>query len=214
MTIDPKNITHYERTDAELQRFFTFCVLVAGKNADWAAHKVSDLYRSADEQGMTPFAYLKCNEHALHNLLVANRIGQYHRIERALRGALDLDLRTCSIEDLEGIFGIGPKTARFFVLHSRPNAQVAVLDTHVLRWMVQTLGPSFDRHEIPASTPPPRAYARLEQLCIALMRAQFPGVSLAQADLLVWCVMSGRLNGDIEAKYAELPTGRPQSTQE
>lgn len=204
MTIDPMAVTKYDRSDAELERFWTFCVLVAGKNADWAALKVNDLYASAERQGMTPFAYLRENRHALHNLLVANRVGQYHRIEKALEASLELDLRTCTIAELEAIFGVGPKTARFFVLHTRRDAQCAVLDTHVLRWMARTLGPSFDRHEIPTSTPPSRVYLRLEQLCLALMRSTFPGMTLAEADLLIWCLESGRLQGDMFAKH-ELP---------
>jgi thermostable 8-oxoguanine DNA glycosylase len=209
--IQPTKITDYDRTDAELERFWTFCVLVAGKNADWASAKVCDLYRHAEDQGKTPFGYLREHEHALHNLLVANRVGQYHRIERALRESLGLNLRTCTVEELEGIFGIGPKTARFFVLHSRPGAHVAVLDTHVLRWLSRFL--NDDRCAIPRSTPAPRAYARLEKLCLIAMRSAFPGLTPAQADLMVWCVESGRLEGDITAKYAELP-GVPENAPE
>lgn len=190
--IDPKAITNYSRSDADLERFWTFCVLVAGKNADWAAHKVGQLYQHADSQGLTPFQYLRENEHSLHNVLVANRVGQYGRIEAALRDSMRLDLRTCGVEDLEGCFGVGPKTARFFLLHSRPDVEVAVLDVHILRWMRQTLNDTG----WPDRTPSQPAYGRLERVCINLMRSSFPGCTLAQADLLVWCLMSGRLEGE------------------
>lgn len=44
-------------------------------------------------------------------------------------------LRVCTVEDLENIKGIGAKTARFFIMHSRPNQRIAVLDTHILHWL-------------------------------------------------------------------------------
>ena len=36
--IDPKDITNYSRTDSELQSFWIFCILVAGKNSDIINH--------------------------------------------------------------------------------------------------------------------------------------------------------------------------------
>jgi len=206
MKIEPTSITDYNRSEADLQKFWTFCVLVAGKNADWASHKVGQLYSYADAQGITPFEYLRQNEHSLHNLLVSNRVGQYGRIEAALRDSMKLDLRTCSVDDLEDCFGVGPKTARFFLLHSRPGIEVAVLDTHILRWLRQTLG---DDGPWPSSTPSQPAYGRIERVCINLMRSSFPGSTLAQADLLVWCLMSGRLEGEAfpKPKLPGIPIG-------
>jgi len=52
----------------------------------------------------------------------------------------NLDLATCSVSDLEKIRGIGPKTARMFVLCARPNQKLAVLDTHILSFMREELG--------------------------------------------------------------------------
>lgn len=190
--IDPKAITDYNRSDADLQRFWSFCVIVAGKNADWASAKVGDLYRDCDRRNILPFEYLRENQHALHNLLVANRIGQYHRIERALTDSLSLDLRTCTVEDLENVWGVGPKTARFFLLHSRPGVEVAVLDTHVLRWLRERLPDEV----IPTSTPSQPTYKRVERLALSLMYSTFPGLTFAQADLLVWVTMSGRLDDE------------------
>ena len=33
-TVVPADITNYNRTDVELQTFWLFCVLIAGKNSD------------------------------------------------------------------------------------------------------------------------------------------------------------------------------------
>lgn len=201
MKIDPCDITKYDRTDDELQRFWAFCVIVAGKNADWASQKVSDLFREADARGASPFGYIRENSTVLHNMLTANRVGQYRRIERALLESSDIDLRNARLEDLENVFGVGPKTARFFLLHTRPGVQVAVLDTHILRWMQSVL----PDQPMPRSTPALPAYRKYEALCLHLMRSHFGGMTYAQADLLIWCQMSGRLADDIAVKYSQLP---------
>ena len=138
-TIDPKAVTNYERTQEELEQFWIFCILVAGKNADWAARCVTRLL-SRKLDGQTPLEFLEAEGNALHNTLVANRVGQYNRISKAIEGSYGIDLRTCTVEELEAIHGIGPKTARFFILHTRLNADVAVLDTHVLKWMRDRMG--------------------------------------------------------------------------
>lgn len=186
--IDPKRITNFNRSLRELEVFWLFCLMVAGKNADQTAAKVVKLAGECPEdRGL--FEWL-CSSPDLHNLLVAHRTGQYGRLKLAVEQSRGLDLRTCTVEDLEGVFGAGPKTARFFLLHSRPGVKVAVLDTHVLRWLrEQTLLP-----DVPESTPPKgREYERWESIALQLMRAYFPGMSSAEADLLVWTRMSGRL---------------------
>jgi hypothetical protein len=86
------------------------------------------------------------------------RAGQYARIAAAFRGVLSLNLRTCTVADLEAVHGIGPKTARMFLLHSRPAQRVAVLDTHILAWLAQC-----GVADVPRSTPPAgKHYERLE----------------------------------------------------
>lgn len=197
--VDPLRVTDYDRSEAELQRFYLFTVFVAGKNADWAAGVVDSLLRRADEQGQTPFEYLRQNEHDLHNLLVVHRVGQYGRITRAIAQSLDLNLRTCTVEDLENVFGVGPKTARFFVLHTRSDAKCAVLDTHILRWLREVHGVTT-----PKSTPPRKEYARLERIALSLMAAEFPHLTPAQADLLIWSTQSGRLDDGMD-EPPELP---------
>ena len=188
--INPLNITDYNRDDDALQRFWLFGILVAGKNADWASRCLGDLLRPAAVRGILPFEYLRERETDLHNMLVVNRIGQYARITRAIRESLDLDLRTATVEQLQ-VHGVGPKTSRFFVLHSRPGARVAVLDVHILRWLRSKC--CDHGRPIPEHTPAEPLYSKLEALALMFMEDTFPGLSPAQADLLLWSTMSGRV---------------------
>jgi len=188
-TIDPKAITNFNRSQEELEMFWLFCILVAGKNADWAAVKLQDLFRNKRDF-QTPFQFLKDNLTDLHNILVANKVGQYRRITNAIEQSLNLDLKTASLELLMSVFGVGPKTARFFILHTRRDAECAVLDTHILKWMRNLVHESID---VPKSTPPVKEYEKWERMAIKLMQVWFKGISLAEADLMIWTQMSGRL---------------------
>ncbi len=187
--IDPKDITNYNRTDVELQSFWIFCILVAGKNSDTTARLVTKLLK--DRGDMTPFEFirsLKLTE--LRNYLVAHKTGQYDRIRKALFFSAKLDLRTCTRDDLMDIHGVGPKTARFFLLHTREFCDEIVLDTHILNWMRV----KCDIKDAPKNTPQtPEKYAKYAGLCKYLMETHYPGLTLAQADLMIWTEMSGRL---------------------
>jgi thermostable 8-oxoguanine DNA glycosylase len=89
-----------------------------------------------------------------------------------------LDLRTCTASDLESIYGVGPKTARCFLLHTRENARVAGLDTHMLKHL-KSLG-----HDVPKSTPIGKKYLTLEKTVLSL--ADEAGMTPAEYDLHVW----------------------------
>ena len=195
--IDPKNITNYSRTDNELQTFWLFCILVAGKNSDTTSRLLSKLLNSMVEQAYadsvysTPFESIKhLGEDKLTEILQDNKSGQYIRISKAIWESLSLDLRTCSREDLMNIYGVGPKTARFFLLHTREFCEEIVLDTHILRWLRE----KCHLVGIPNNTPQDRqTYEKLANLCKTLMLQHYPGFTLAQIDLMIWTEMSGRL---------------------
>jgi thermostable 8-oxoguanine DNA glycosylase len=180
LKIDPNNITDYHRTETQLQRFWLFCLFAAGKNSDWAATKVEQLLGSC--LGLTPFRFLEYMvlQTNLHTRLYAIKSGQYTRLHRAIVGSLFVDLAHCGLDDLLTIYGVGPKTARLFLVHTRKDAQHAVLDTHILRWMSEQGIPT------PKTTPSPVKYAVLEKECIKLFQKHYPQMSFAEADLHVW----------------------------
>lgn len=183
--IDPRDVTDYGRDYENLEAFWLHCILAAGKNADWASAKVLDLAQHAEERhGLIEGLNRRRN---LRAILERHRVGQYRRIEGAIRGSRGLDLRQAPIAALESVYGVGPKTARYFVLHSREGASCAVLDVHILRFMRENGHPSA-----PDSTPSGRYYVELERKALGLFRRVYPGMTPAQADLRVWTLMSGR----------------------
>lgn len=186
--IEPTQITNFSRTRGELELFWIFCICVAGKNSDCAARAISRLMRYDHSRPFKAIAEW-VEDNTLHNALVAAKVGQYTRISRALTESLGLDLFTCTLEDLMAIHGVGPKTARFFLLHTREDCDYAVLDTHILRYLKTECGFS----ECPIVTPHNREqYERWEKCFIAVVRNTFGGLPLAQVDLLIWKMMSGR----------------------
>lgn len=186
--ITPTAITNYQRSRKELELFWIFCLIVAGKNSDWAAKKILGLFSHLGEHE-TPFDYLSANPTNLHNMLVANRVGQYTRLERAITESIELNLATATLAELLPIFGVGPKTARFFLLHSRRDCKCAVLDVHILRWLRENCGV-----DAPTQTPQSPYYEELEGLFVHLANSYFPNMTLAQVDMMLWAQMSGRLD--------------------
>lgn len=187
--ITPKDITNFSRTTHELQSFFLFGLFCAGKNSDYASKCLSRLLSKDKDE---PFKILKnLGEIGIHNALVASRIGQYSRLTKGIMQALDLDLATCSLDDLMNIHGVGPKTARFFLLHTRANYECAVLDTHILKFLRD--------HQVdaPKNTPTNyKQYLDLEKKFIYLAKINFPSMALADIDLTLWMKYSGRLDED------------------
>ena len=190
LLIDPKKITNFTRTTAELQSFFLFGLFCAGKNSDYAAKCLARLLHNND--GETPFEVLKgLGETGIYNTLLASRIGQYNRLTKAIMSAVDLDLATCTLQDLMSVHGVGQKTARFFLLHTRPDCQCAVLDTHILKWLRD------NEVDAPTSTPTSiKQYMELEKQFLFLARENFPFMSIADVDLTLWMKYSGRLEDD------------------
>lgn len=186
--IDPFKITNFNRTEAELEEFLLFCICVAGKGAEQQAKKLSEfLFASTVIGTMTPFEWINhlnklgtwMLNHPLTRCLQIHKLGQYTRLQHAFTEVAKLkNLNNISVEELENIKGIGPKTARFFVMHSRPNQQFAVLDTHILKYLKS--------HGIaaPKSTPTKNKYLQLEQIFLDIVKKS--GKSVAEFDLEVW----------------------------
>lgn len=190
--INPREITNFKRTDYELQEFLLFCVAVAGKSSEMQSRKL-DIFLAPHTQ--LPFERIKqlVAQGNFMDVLMQSKIGQYRRIGKAWVNLAQsgLDLRTCTVEELEKIEGIGPKTSRFFMLHSRPNQEVAVLDTHILSWM-RTRG-----WKAPKSTPPIKHYKTLE--VAFLMECIWSGLTPAALDLMIWKSRQVRIKTGVNA---------------
>ena len=180
--IDPTKITNYNRTEAELEEFLMFAILVAGKTAKTQAQKLENFLRPYTRVGTTPFEGLQhlIDIGALVTQMRFGRLGQYTRIAEAFRGILQFKgkLKTVSVEELESIKGIGSKTARFFILHSRKDARHAVLDVHILKWLRE------QGYSAPKQTPTKKKYAVLE--AIFLTEAWKHEMTPADLDLMIW----------------------------
>lgn len=191
MEIIPTKITDFNRSDAELQSFWLFSAFCAGKNSDYAARCLSKVLRKVET---TPFNYLsELGELNIRNILVASKIGQYGRLTRFIMESLCLDLRTATVNDLMGVFGVGPKTARFFLVHTRPNASYAILDTHILKYLVDH-GVERAGKNTPTSL---SHYEELERKFLFMSHHEFPNMTVSDIDLMLWMKYSGRLENDI-----------------
>ena len=179
--ITPDKITNFNRTETELEEFLMFAILVAGKGAEQQAKKL-DAFLTDYRSDRSPFQYL---EHIIANYsltkeMMKHKLGQYKRLLFAFTGILRFkgNLKNVTIEELESVKGISSKTSRFFILHSRPDAKVAVLDTHILKWM------SEKGYKVPKATPPKKKYNQIEQLF--LQEAINHQMTPADLDLTIW----------------------------
>jgi hypothetical protein len=183
--IQPTNITNYNRTESELEEFLLFAILVAGKKASTTAKKLDNFLVNGYVE--KPFQFLQCfvdqeklGQMGLDGWIKGHKLGQYKRLNSAFRGVLQFKgrLNTVTVEELESVKGIGPKTARFFILHSRKDQQVAVLDTHILKWM------GSRGHKVPKTTPSKKKYKQIES--VFLDECHKAGKNVADMDLEIW----------------------------
>ena len=189
MEIIPTSITKFDRNERELQVFALFCIFVAGKNSDFAANKVEAVLAQFPKDCL-PFNGF-CASKDIGNVLIKAKTGQYTRLSKAVREIIalhdDVGLANATLEQLMGVNGIGPKTAAFFIMHSRKGERHAVLDTHILKWIRGNGFPSA-----PKSTPSVNQYGKWENIFFDLVGKHFPSLTLAEVDLKFWTEMSGR----------------------
>ena len=198
--IDPKNITNFSLDDLQLEEHLLFWICAAGKNGTTAARCLDKLmykiggYFSGPFQSIRDKVQLDASlvlrmtadfnkDHPVFpELLKDCGIGCYNAKSRSMHEAAHkgLDLRTCGTDDLEAIYGIGMKTSRCFILHSRDDARVAGLDTHILKHLREK---GVDN--VPKSTPSSKKeYKRLEKEMLRFADAK--GMHPAEYDLYVW----------------------------
>lgn len=177
--VNPAQISNYGMTQEQLEEFLLFAIAVAGKNADTTARALERFLALGDDVG--PFQAIRNMGplRLMHNLK-KSRIGMYGKLIRAFPSVATglFDLKTVLPVQLERVHGIGPKTARFFVLHTQESARYAVLDTHILKWL------RVKGYLAPKTTPTGRRYAELEKSF--LKEADTMGTNPAELDLAIW----------------------------
>lgn len=194
------NPTIYARTDYELEEFLLFSIMVAGKTAKTTQKALARFLGEPDHRTPIGKVYSWIMDGSLEQRLKDARTGNYTKLIKAFKelfpaiigwvwdrrgvGSTTTEFihpfRTVTIEELESIHGIGPKTSRFFILHSREGERLAVLDTHILKWLAK----EHPDLKIPKSTPSGTQYKTLEQVfladCDRLRRTP------AELDLEIW----------------------------
>ena len=217
--IDPLRITDFERNDFSLQSFFLFAVAVAGKPSGITAEKINSMVESFMESWVENPAYqegdLEVPDGPLRHLIDLTteciwwndvspagrnlrhaKLGKYQQWDKLLNwfGAEVRDvnhfLRTATLKQLLEVPGVGDKTARFFLLHSRKDEKVVPLDTHILKFVGETFP------TCPKVTPRGRAYGFWEGRAKHLFKREMDKNgynNFAEVDLAIWKSFS--LNG-------------------
>jgi hypothetical protein len=184
--VDPYNIPKL-MTRGQLEYWILFGICVAGKSAKQTEAKLNaflDAGVASRWEGdciESPFCRVKfyIRYKQLGWRLRHFKMGQYKRINKAFRAAVNLDLDNVSIESLEKVPGLGPKTARMTMLYYDPNAQCIPLDTHILKWL------RANGYDAPKSTPPSgKKYRELELAFLAEGKKR--GLTPQEWDTRVW----------------------------
>lgn len=167
----------------KLEYKLLFAIIVAGKSAKFAEAVMERLFPITGDW-TTYFQQLRdwVNAGVLREKIKEARTGNYGKIEKGFTYIAERawNLETVTIAQLEAIPGVGPKTARFFLLWTDRKERVAALDVHVLRWMA-TKG-----YKVPRSTPSGKKYAEIEKQFIA--EADKRGVTPRELDFAIWAV--------------------------
>lgn len=209
---DPFDPTKFCRLPVELEDFLVFGVMVAGKPARSTINKQARLYEQLVERYRDLALYnnmshliakgidhgwramlklfFNLREHfQVDQSLHIARTGKYETMLHFFQDFVrrDLDLERCSLNDLTRLYGVGPKTARFFLLHSRVNQRLAVLDRHVMTWLAEVVdGP------VPRGTPSTlSSYAYWEQVWLEKTDEMFPGIPKCRIDYEIWAASQG-----------------------
>ena len=187
MFVDPQNITNFSRTLHELEAFLLFVPTVAGKNSDTQAEKLNRMFEdmrrndALDKFG-SPFDLVRQSIElgTLEDHMRSVGLGQYGRLPQSFEEIVKLDPNTCTIEDLEKIHGIGLKSSRFFIVHSRKDHKHAIIDTHILKFLRDN-GVYAPEKSTPTDS---QRYAVLEKAYVEL--ALETGMAVADHDLMIW----------------------------
>lgn len=138
--INPAKVTNYNRTQYELEEFILFCINVAGKKSAIEAPKLEVFIERAKNitKESTPFNCIRklIKLGRLNEIMHWAKLSPYaQRYNSYVAVAKIKDLQTVTLNRLLQVPGIGLKTARFFLSHSREDFDEPMLDTHILQFL-------------------------------------------------------------------------------
>lgn len=138
--INPAKVTNYNRTQYELEEFILFCINVAGKKSAIEAPKLEVFIERAKNitKESTPFNCIRklIKLGRLNEIMHWAKLSPYAQRHNSYVAVAKIkDLQTVTLNRLLQVPGIGLKTARFFLSHSREDFDEPMLDTHILRFL-------------------------------------------------------------------------------
>ena len=138
--INPAEVTNYNRTQYELEEFILFCINVAGKKSAIEAPKLEVFIERAKDitKESAPFNCIRklIKLGRLNEIMHWAKLSPYaQRYNSYVAVSKIKDLQSVSLNRLLEVPGIGLKTARFFLSHSREDFDEPMLDTHILRYL-------------------------------------------------------------------------------
>ena len=138
--INPAEVTNYNRTQSELEEFILFCINVAGKKSAIEAPKLEVFIERAKDitKESTPFNCIRklIKLGRLNEIMHWAKLSPYSQRFNSYVSVVTIkDLQTVTLNRLLQVPGIGLKTARFFLSHSREDFDEPMLDTHILRFL-------------------------------------------------------------------------------
>jgi thermostable 8-oxoguanine DNA glycosylase len=136
---------------AEVQRKFIYSVIVAGKSAEFARNKLGSWLETYNFDNELPFDTIKRlrGNNKLRDSFEDVKTGNYTKLTRACKEVIDsgIDITNSDPDQLEQIYGVGPKTSRFFIMWTRDGEEYGILDTHILKWLQE------QGYDVPDDTP-------------------------------------------------------------
>lgn len=174
--IDPVNL---KGCSPEELAMFACCV--HGKTAAVQAEKFNSILEalSTVNPELRPLSiWMTMDSDEQVDLLKQYKLGQYTKIAKAWNH-LAAVTPPFTVANLLKVPGIGPKTARFITVYSGTDANRAVLDVHVMRWMRQQ-----KLWKLPGAPKNAKEYERAETIFLA--KARELGVTPAELDTQIW----------------------------
>jgi hypothetical protein len=183
--INPAEVTNYNRTQYQLQEFILFGINVAGKKSSIEAPKLEVFIERAKNitKETLPFNCIRklIELGRLQEIMHWAKLSPYkQRYNSYVAVSKIQDLQTVTLNKLLEVAGIGLKTARFFLSHSREDFDEPMLDTHILRFL-RDQGHKDAPKSTPSSLPIYSYYANAFK-----MLARTLGKSVTDLDLEIW----------------------------